>query len=445
MAPRARLRLSGFGGTHAVEVAALRPEREHELVAAVGAAGPEGLLAHGGGRSYGDCALPAGATAVLTRRLDRFVAFDPASGELVCEGGVTMGELVRVLLPRGFLPHACPGTAWATVGGAIANDVHGKDQASVGSFGAHVRWLDLLLASGEVVRVSPAERPALFRATVGGIGLTGIIVRACLALARTPGSAVAWRTRPVADLDALLAALDDAVRSAPYQLAWVDGTARGARLGRGAVESAEPLATTGELWLPRAPVGAAPAVPRLLFTPRTMAAVNAWRLARARAERGVRTLDVGRYFFPLDGSQVYARVRLCELHAVFPEDDQGRGLRRVLEGVADSGIAPLLVVVKRFGHPGVGDLSFALAGHSLVVDLPAGDDTRALLARLEEIVVAHGGRIYLAKDGSLSADHFARMYPRLPAFRRVLAEVDPAGAFRSELAARLGVRGGGPA
>jgi len=437
MARSARLTLRGFGGTNAVDVAALRPERTSEVLAAVRSAGAGGLLAHGSGRSYGDCALNATGSALLMRRFDRLLAFDPASGELECEAGVTVGEIVRVFAPRGFLPAACPGTAWVTVGGAIANDVHGKDQAVLGSFGEHVRWLDLVLASGEVVRASPTERPALFEATVGGVGLTGVVLRARIALARTPGTAVTWRARPAADLDALLAGLDEAARTAPYLLAWVDGTARGRHLGRGLVETAEPVAGGGEPWVARAPLPSTPVVPALLFTPRTMAAWNALRFRRGAETR---TLDVGRYFFPLDASRVYAALRLYELHAVFPEADAGRGVRRVLEDVATSGLAPLLVVVKRFMRAGLGDLSFALPGHSLVVDLPAGAGARLLLERLERVVVEHGGRIYLAKDAALSAAGFARMYPRLPAFRQVLSEVDPTGVFRSDLGARLGVR-----
>lgn len=439
MAGMARLTLSGFGRTTCVTVPAVRPEREQALLAAVRAAASGGLLAYGGGRSYGDCALTSG-TAVLTSRLDRLLAFDPARGELACEAGVTMGEIVRVFLPRGFLPPACPGSARVTVGGAIANDVHGKDQAAAGSFGDHVRWIDLVLPSGEVVRVSRDARPELFEATIGGIGLTGVVLRACLALAPAPSSAIAWHAQRVANLDALLLALEQATRTAPYLVGWVDGTARGDQLGRGVLETAEPAPGGTGVRLPSSPLPEIGSVPSLLFTPRTIAAWNAWRLRRV-PERGLaRTLDAGRFFFPLDASHVYARLRMHELHAVFPEADAGRGLRRALEAVAASAVAPLLVVVKRFGRAGLGHLSFAIPGHSLVVDLPAGAGARRLLDHVEGLVAEHGGRVYLAKDSTLSADRFARMYPRLPAFRQVLAEVDPRGALRSELATRLRVR-----
>lgn len=440
MTRTARVTLSGFGRTTCVTVPAVRPEREQELLAAVRNAATGGLLAYGGGRSYGDCALISAGTAVLTRRLDRLLAFDAARGELVCEAGVTMGELVRVFLPRGFLPPACPGSAGVTVGGAIANDVHGKDQAAAGSFGDHIRWIDLVLPSSEVVRVSRDARPELFEATIGGVGLTGVVLRACVALAPAPSTAIFWRAQRVADLDALLLALEQAARAVPYVVGWVDGTARGTQLGRGILETAEPAPEGTGMRLPPSRLPEIGAVPSLLFTPRTVAAWNVWRLRRVPEQGLARTLDADRFFFPLEASHVYTRIRMRELHAVFPEADAGRGLRRVLEGVAASGVAPLLVVVKRFGRAGLGPLSFAVPGHSLVVDLPAGAGARTLLDHLEGLVAEHGGRVYLAKDSTLSAARFARMYPRLPAFRQVLSEVDPSGVFRSELATRLRVR-----
>jgi decaprenylphospho-beta-D-ribofuranose 2-oxidase len=436
----ARLTLAGFGRTNSVTVSAVRPEREQALLAAVRDGAPDGLLAYGGGRSYGDCALVKEGTAVLTGRLDRLLAFDPASGEVVCEAGVTMGELVRVLGPRGFLPPACPGSARVTIGGAIANDVHGKDQATAGSFGHHVRWIDLVLPSGEVVRVSRDARPELFEATIGGIGLTGVVLRASVTLAAAASTAIAWRARRIAHLDELLIALDQAARTSPYVVAWIDGTARGDALGRGILETAEPAPEGTETWLPSSRFTEIGAIPSLPFMPATIAGWNAWRLRRVPDGGLSRTLAAGRFFFPLESGHVYSHLRMHELHAVFPEADAGKGLRRVLEAIGASAVAPLLVIVKRFGRAGLGHLSFAIPGHSLVIDLPAGAGARELLDRVEGTVAQHGGRVYLAKDSTLSAQRFARMYPRLPAFRRVLLEIDPRGVFRSELAARLRVR-----
>jgi decaprenylphospho-beta-D-ribofuranose 2-oxidase len=436
----ARITLGGFGRTDSVTVPAVRPEREQAMLAAVRDGAPDGLLAYGGGRSYGDCALVKEGTAVLTKRLDRLLAFDPASGEVVCEAGVTMGELLRVLGPRGFLPPACPGSAGVTIGGAIANDVHGKDQATAGSFGHHVRWIDLVLPSSEVVRISRDARPELFEATIGGIGLTGVVLRASVTLAATPSTAISCRARRIAHLDELLIALDQAARTSPYLVAWIDGTASGDALGQGILETAEPAPEGSGMWLPSSRFPEIGAIPWVPFMPHAIAGWNAWRLRRVPNEGLSRTLAAGRFFFPLESNHVYTHLRMHELHAVFPEADAGKGLRRVLEVVGGSEVPPLLVVVKRFGRAGLGHLSFAIPGHSLVIDLPAGAGARQLLDRVEGTVTDHGGRVYLAKDSTLSAQRFARMYPRLPAFRRLLSEIDPRGVFRSELAARLRIR-----
>ncbi len=437
----AQITLQSFGRTCRATVRALRPERERELLAAVRAGSPGGFLARGSGRSYGDCAIATEATVVLMQRLDRLTAFDPERAEIVCEAGVELGELVRLFLPRGFLVPACPGSAQVTVGGAIANDVHGKNQLAEGCFGHHVRWIDLVLASGEVVRVSPSERRELFEATIGGVGLTGIVLRACFGLERVPSVALRWRARRIPGFDAFLDALDRAACEAAYVVGWVDGTARGAALGRGILETAEFTSAAGSVRLPpHRATGRGLAAPGPPFARQAVAAWNALRLLRVPAQGMTRTLDVARVLFPLDANSLYGRLRLRELHAVFPEIDAGAGLRRVLAALAESSVPPLLVALKRFGRPGIGHLSFAMPGHSLVIDMPADRRAEALLGRLEAIVLEHGGRIYLAKDGTLAAESFARMYPRLGDFRRVLATVDPQGVFRSDLARRLRIR-----
>ncbi len=433
--------LRSFGRTCRATVRAIRPERERELIGAVRAGGAGGFLARGGGRSYGDCAIGTETTALLMSRLDRLIAFDAERAEITCEAGVELGELVRLFLPRGFLVPACPGSAQVTVGGAVANDVHGKNQVAEGCFGHHVRWIDLVLASGEVVRTSPTERRDLFEATIGGVGLTGVILRVCFGLERVASVAFRWRARRIPGLDAFLAALEQCTARPSYAVGWVDGTARGAALGRGILETAEFAQAAGRVQLPphRATAGGL-AVPEPPFVRRAVATWNSLRLLGTPAQGTTRTLDVARVLFPLEANPVYGRLNLREFHAVFPESDAGAGLRRVLTVVSESPAAPLLVALKRFGRAGLGHLSFAVPGHSLVIDLPADRQTESLLPRLQDLVLEHGGRIYLAKDGTLTAAQFAHMYPRLGEFRRVLADVDPEGVFRSDLARRLRIR-----
>src|SRR5262249_35954568 len=187
---------------------------------------------------YGDVALNSGGRAILTGRLDRLLDFDPTTGVLVAEAGVRLDDLRRVFLPRGFLAPVTPGTAFATLGGAFANDVHGKNHDRAGGFGEHVLWADLVLPSGESVRISPDEQPELFAASLGGMGLTGILSR--LARVLMPSGSVALEERPMPDVDPFLAAFEAAGRSATYSVGWIDALARGKELGRGILETAEP-------------------------------------------------------------------------------------------------------------------------------------------------------------------------------------------------------------
>jgi decaprenylphospho-beta-D-ribofuranose 2-oxidase len=235
---------------------AARPERVSELPAILAATGREGVIVHAGGRSYGDSALNTGGRAILTRRLDRLLEFDPASGLLAAEAGVSFDDLRRLLLPRGFLAPVTPGTAFATLGGAVANDVHGKNQDQAGNFGSHVEWLDLMLPSGEVRRLTAAD--PLFRATVGGLGLTGVILAVAFRMMAVPSRFVALRERRVADLDGFLAALETERRRAVYSVGWIEALARGRALGRGIVEAADPPLPSRRIPMPRPSTVASP-------------------------------------------------------------------------------------------------------------------------------------------------------------------------------------------
>jgi decaprenylphospho-beta-D-ribofuranose 2-oxidase len=235
-----QLELTGWGRSSRAACRAARPERPRNVVAAVAQAEERGILAFGAGRSYGDTGLNAGGSAVLTERLNRILAFDETTGEIVVEPGVSFRDLLEVFLPRGFLVPVSPGTAYATIGGAVANDVHGKNHEVVGSFGHHVRWLELLLPSGAIARASPVESPELFAATIGGIGLTGILLAVCFRMTRVPSNAVALRERRVPDLEAFLDALTSEREKAHYSVGWIDALASGGSLGRGILETAEP-------------------------------------------------------------------------------------------------------------------------------------------------------------------------------------------------------------
>ncbi len=440
-----QLELTGWGGSSRALCRAARPERWRDAAAAVAQADGSGLLAFGAGRSYGDTGLNGGGSALLTERLNRILAFDHATGETVVEPGVTFADLLEVFLPKGFLVPVSPGTAYATIGGAVANDVHGKNHEKVGSFGHHVRWLEILLPSGDIVRASPEERPELFAATIGGIGLTGIILAVCFRMIRVPSNAVALCERRVRDLEAYLEALESAGEKAHFSVGWIDALAGGRALGRGILETAEP-SSEGVVERRKRTRAVPFDCPGFLLNRWSVKAFNALYYRRfARRERR-RRVDYGKFLYPLDAlvdwNRLYGGRGFHQFQCVVPFEAGAPALRRLLETVRAGRNASPLAVLKTLGKTGLGHLSFPMPGYTLAVDLPRKPGVEELLGKLEAITLDHGGRIYLAKDSCLSAEGFARMYPKLAQFRAVLADIDPDGRMVSDMARRLRIRNG---
>jgi len=269
------LELSGWGRLPKAMCKAVRPERLDAAAAAVKRAPEGGIVAYGGGRSYGDAALNDGGHVLLTRRLDRILAFDPDAGQLVCEPGVTISELQQFLVPRGFTLPAVPGTGFATLGGAVANDIHGKNHDRHGSFGNHVRWFDLLLADGSFLRVSAEEDADLFAATIGGVGLTGIMITACVSVLPCPSNAMRVSEMRAEDLDHFLTLLSQHRDREMYSVGWIDALATGAKFGRGILEVADPSETPVDVKAPKKrsiPIE----MPGFALNRLTISAMNAW-------------------------------------------------------------------------------------------------------------------------------------------------------------------------
>jgi decaprenylphospho-beta-D-ribofuranose 2-oxidase len=436
--------LTGWGRTSRAEVAACRPERAPAAIRLLGTRYEHGILAYGKGRSYGDAPLNGGGNVLLTERLNRMVSFDPADGTLVCESGVTFDDLLDAFLPRGFLPPTTPGTAFATIGGAVANDIHGKNHDRVGSFGDHVLWLDLILPSGELVRISPTERPDLFAATIGGIGLTGVILNVCFRLRPVASSSVVVREQRMPNLDAFMAGLAQARDTAGYSVGWIDGMAHGAALGRGILETAETApadaAPPGKVKARAVPVD----FPGFALNPFSINLFNQAYYRRVPAEGRTRTLPVRQFFYPLDAihhwNRIYGKRGFYQFQSVIPDAEAAAGLRRMLEAISDARAGSFLAVLKTLGGEGRGHLSFPMRGYTLALDFPRRDGVEGLLARLAAISLDHGGRVYLAKDAVLDAESFACMYPKLGEFRDVLDTIDPERRIQSDLARRLNIR-----
>ncbi len=441
------LSLTGWGRNCTAEVLAGRPERPRDAAAALSEAGDGGIVAYGAGRSYGDAALNDGGHVVLTERLDRILAFDQQSGEVVVEPGVTFRDLLEVFLPRGFLVPVSPGTAFATVGGAVAQDVHGKNHDAVGSFGDHVQWLDLLLPTGETQRVSPSRDKEIFEATVGGIGLTGVILAVAFRLLPVPGNVVRRAERRVACLDDLLTAFTEVPRGSrsemAYSVAWIDGLARGRSLGRGVLETAAPAEAS--LRPARAKTRRLPVdLPGFLLNGASVRVFNEIYYRRVPATGREALVPYEDFLYPLDSitdwHRLYGKQGFYQFQCVLPPDSAEAGLPRLLEAVSSSRRASFLAVLKTLGGTGRGCLSFPMKGFTLALDFPRRPGVEDLLDRLERLTLDHGGRIYLAKDSRLSAAGFAAMYPRLGEFRETLAKVDPRGRMVSGMARRLCIR-----
>jgi decaprenylphospho-beta-D-ribofuranose 2-oxidase len=440
------LALRGWGRIGRSDALVARPERIREVLGAMADCAGQRVIARGAGRSYGDAAQNGDGRVVLTTRLDRLLAFDEAEGLLVAEPGVTFADLLDTFLPRGFLAPVTPGTAFATLGGGVAADVHGKNHESAGSLGRHLRWLDLLLPSGEVVRTSPSERPDLFAATVGGMGLTGIVLALCLRLQRVPSNAVALREERIGGLDDFLDRLSTAGPATTFSVGWIDALATGSALGRGILELAEPAAQSLEIRPPRqrtVPID----LPGLALSSWSVRAFNEIYWRRVPRAGRTRTVGLGRFLYPLDAvrgwNRIYGRRGFRQLQCVVPRTEGPAALRRLLETTARTGRTSFLAVLKAMGETGFGHLSFPMPGYTLALDLPERPGTLELMRELETITLDHGGRIYLAKDSCLTPEGFFRMYPRLGEFRRVLEEVDPEARLSSDLARRLRIREAG--
>lgn len=405
-----------------------------------------GLIARGLGRSYGDAAQNAGGRVVETHALGSAIDVDTAAGRAVVDAGVSIGELVRRLVPLGWCVPVVPGTEFVTVGGAIAADIHGKNHHSDGGFCDHVISLDLVTANGERRTLTRTGDSEAFLATTGGMGLTGVVVRAAIQLLRIESSWISTETSQAGDLDDLLTRLDADVRFR-YSVAWVDGRARGRRLGRGVVARGDHATRAEVESRQRGPrVGRSsprlaipwvmPARPVRSATIRVFNEYWFWRASR-RAGRALESLES--FFWPLDGllhwNRLYGPRGLLQYQLAIPAGEEDV-LRLVLERFARARCGAL-AVLKRFG-PGRGMLSFPIDGWTLAVDAPVGiAGIDLLLDELDGAVARAGGRIYLAKDARMRPELVPVMYPEVDRWRAVREKLDPDRVMQSDLARRL--------
>ena len=387
------------------------------------------LLPYGNGRSYGDSCLNDGGNVLCTRGLDRFMAFDAVSGVLRCEAGVLLSEVLALCLPQGWFLPVSPGTKYATVGGAIANDVHGKNHHVAGSFGSHVRAFELLRSDGERRLCTARENPEWFAASIGGLGLTGLITWAEIQMKRVPGPWLATETHKFGGLDEFFALSSGPEGRHEYTMAWVDCASSGAALGRGLFTNAEHAPTPPGAAEPAAGRLAMPFTPPLsLVNGLSLRAFNWLYYHRQQAKLRRALLHYDPVFYPLDGirqwNRMYGPRGFLQHQCVIPPAEARGGIEALLREIAASGQGSFLAVLKQFGDkPSPGMLSFPRSGATLALDFPnAGEKTFRLLERLDAVVAAAGGAVYPAKDARMSGAHFRQFFP---AWERFQAYIDP--------------------
>ena len=426
---------AGWGRVLRNEGPVARPERASAVAAIVA---EEPAPAMGNCRSYGDACLNTEGASIDMTRLDRILSFDPETGLLEVEAGATIGALQRLFAPKGWLPPVMPGTGFATVGGCIAQDVHGKNHHGAGSFGNHVEELTLLTVKGKKV-ISATKQAALFKATLGGLGQTGVILQAKIRMLRAKGDMIVLTERRISDFDEFLTRL--AAADATYTVGWIDATATGASLGRGILEEGE----TGSGLVPRpkrskrVPMDA----PAATLSNPVVKAFNAayWRRVPTQGRSSCKPIEA--FFFPLDKihdwNRLYGKAGFHQFQCVVPVG-AADALRAMIEKIAHARLASPLAVLKRMGPGRGGPMSFPMEGYTLAVDFPNRGHAERLIRQLNEMTADAGGRIYFAKDALATPDMIDAMYPERVAWAKTVNAADPERAFETDLVRRLDLR-----
>ena len=407
---------------------------------------PGAALCRGLGRSYGDSSLPARAAdkIVSTVLANRILAFDEASGVLRAEAGLSLAEMNRVFMPRGFFTPVTPGTKFVTLGGMVASDVHGKNHHREGCFGAHVRALRMRLADDSLVECSADALPDLFFAALGGMGLVGHILEVEVVLHRIASPWLVVETERVHDIDAFLEALARAAPKWPMTVGWIDCLTRGPTMGRGVLMSGR--------WATAAEAATAPPrpprprtlpfeLPNWLVNSTTARLFNSayyWEHP-ARGISGLMAPDP--FFYPLDAilhwNRAYGSRGFTQYQCVLPRAAGAAAVRELMTLLTGLGGASPLCVIKDCGPEGRGLLSFPLEGTSIAVDMAVSPDIQHIIDRLNEFVIAAGGRIYLTKDRFTRAEHYRAMEPRLDRFLAVRDKYDRQRRLRSAQSVRI--------
>ncbi|QCU90679.1 FAD-binding oxidoreductase [Thiomicrorhabdus sediminis] len=439
-------KISGWGRYPQIDSQALPANSMQQVQLHIAQSGS--LLARGLGRSYGDSSLSE--RHIPMQRLDYFIDFDDNTGDLLCSAGVSLAEILEHFVPLGWFLPVTPGTQFVTIGGAIASDVHGKNHHLHGSFCEHINFLKICLANGEMVRCSANENSALFHATCGGMGLTGIIVEASLRLIPINNRFIAETTLKTANLSETLQSFEQ-TQDFTYSVAWIDCLAKGANLGRSLImlgehagDEADQLyardlskqINKGQLSMPFN-------LPQFTLNRYSIKAFNSLYYHRVTSPKSERIVDYQPYFYPLDKiahwNRMYGKSGFVQYQFVIPKEAGQEGLHKILHEIAQSQRGSFLAVLKLFGKGNDNLLSFPQQGYTLALDFKLDNNLFAFLQRLDAIVLDYGGRIYLTKDARMSEQTFKQSYPRWQEFQEVREHYGALEKFNSLQSQRLGL------
>lgn len=438
--------LSGWGFYPRMRCRVLRPSDPEEAQRLMQQA--KTLIPRGLGRSYGDASL---APAVLdTTLLNRLLDFDPHSGLVYAEAGLSLGALLRWAVPRGWFLPVVPGTKFITLGGALASDIHGKNHHVAGTFSRHVEKVEILTSDSRIRVCGPRMDAELFHATAGGMGLTGLILRMKLRLQRIETAYILRSTFRAPDLETILR-LFDTHQAATYSVAWIDGTARGRNLGRSLLFTGEhaPIDKLPERYRKnplkphtRPNMGIPFTFPSFLLNKHTVFLFNRIYYSLSDRSGQTRIVHYDPYFFPLDAvygwNKIYGPRGFLQYQFVVPRNAT-EPLKEILERISRSGFASFLAVLKLFGPFEGKYLHFPMPGYTLAMDFPNRPGVHRLLEELDSLVLQAGGRIYLTKDARMKASALDAQYPMLDDFRHIKNLADPVDLWHSCLSARLGL------
>lgn len=437
--------LYGWGHTPRTECLSWRPEKQKELAGLLHKDGD--ILPRGLGRSYGDSSLqPEGV--ILTERLNHFIDFDSRRGMVRAQAGVTLKEVMELSIPRGWIPAAIPGTRFVTLGGAFACNVHGKNQYKEGDFAESVQSIRLLLPSGESVDCSPTNNREMFWATAGGMGMTGIIEEVTLKLKPITSSSLSSTTYRVDNLDDMVAAFVEHRASSDYMVGWIDHMARGDDIGRGVFEAATHIDTESggaplANYTPqKTRLGVPFFLPGFVLNRYSMAVYNKLRFRKYSAWRKTETTGFNAFFHPLDSighwNRLYGKRGFFQYQCLFPDsEDVVTQMQTFLDALHRKHLFSFLAVIK-YHRRGKGLLTFSQNGYSIALDFPNTAAVRSVLPQLNRWVADHGGRVYLAKDAILSAEHFDLMYGKNASdWKSIINQLDPQAKFTSLMSKRL--------